>query len=181
MIKAAHFFQIANLMSLSRIFLMVPFVIFFYQDNFWATLITMVLIILSDIFDGHVSRKLNQVSDLGKILDPLADKIALGIGMFVILLKAGAMLWPMFVLIGRDLLIVIAGAIISKKKQEIPVSNIYGKLTSLTLSFAGLAYLIHNYFPIGIVPLILYWIATIFIFASSVSYFIKGYRLLKNQ
>lgn len=180
MIQAKDFLKIPNLLSLSRVILMAPFVYYFYQDSLWPTLIILVAIILTDIFDGYTSRKFNQVTELGKVIDPIADKICLGIGMFVILIKANAMLWPIFVLISRDFLIVIAGLLISKKKKEIPVSNIYGKMTSLTLSFTALAYLIHSYYPIGMTPLIIYWIATGFIFASSVSYFIKGIQLLKK-
>lgn len=180
MIQAKDFLMIPNLLSMSRIVLMAPFAYFFYAGYFTATLIVLIAIILSDILDGYTSRKFNQVSDLGKIIDPVADKICIGIGMFVILIKANAMLWPIFVLISRDALILLSSFFIAKKQKEIPTSNIFGKMTSFTLSITAIAYLVHIYYPIGIVPLIIYWIATGFIFLSSISYLLKGINLFKK-
>ena len=66
---------IPNLLSVIRILLIPVFAYLFYNDEkIWAVVI-LALSGLSDTFDGQIARKFNQISDLGKVLDPVADKL----------------------------------------------------------------------------------------------------------
>lgn len=66
---------IPNLLSLIRILLIPVFAYLFYNDEkIWAVVV-LALSGLSDMFDGKIARKFNQISDLGKVLDPVADKL----------------------------------------------------------------------------------------------------------
>jgi len=92
------------------------------------------LAVSSDFLDGLVARRTGAVSDWGKILDPLADKI--GIGALVITLAAvGALpVWFLAVVIARDVLIAGGGILLTKRLGTPPSSNLWGKATSLCMS-----------------------------------------------
>ena len=73
----------SNLLSLFRLLLAIPF--WFLLDNFksdtvrYFTFFLCVFGAITDILDGFLARKFNQVTEMGKIIDPLADKVVIGI------------------------------------------------------------------------------------------------------
>lgn len=184
MIRLKDLVKIPNLVSLLRVFLMPFFMICFYKEQFLCTLILIIAIIITDFLDGFLSRALNQITEMGKVLDPLADKICLGLGLFAILLKAQITLIPLYVLISRDLLIVAAGGFLAKKNMAIPPSNLYGKLSTFFLSLTGLVFFINPFYQnvkwVYYGGVALYIIASVFIALSSISYFIRGVKIFKN-
>lgn len=66
---------VPNLLSLIRIILIPVFGVLFYHDHVLAAVIVLAVSGLTDLFDGKIARRFNQVSELGKILDPIADKL----------------------------------------------------------------------------------------------------------
>ena len=64
-----------NILSISRILLLVPIIIFFENDFFLLSTITFILASITDFLDGYIARKNNQTSDTGALLDLLSDKI----------------------------------------------------------------------------------------------------------
>ena len=104
----------------------------------WAVLLY-TLICLTDYMDGWVARRFNQVTDMGKILDPLADKILVLV--FLPLLQASAItLFPVFIIISREFAI-MALRVVSAKNGVIIDANLTGKLkTALTLPICGLLF-----------------------------------------
>lgn len=93
------------------------------------------LTFLSDFLDGYIARKLNQVSVMGKILDPLADKIVTLFAVLFIYLYKDFPLLLAVIIIGRDVIILAMSFIVMRKKQFVTVSNIYGKWA---VTFIGL-------------------------------------------
>jgi CDP-diacylglycerol--glycerol-3-phosphate 3-phosphatidyltransferase len=88
-----------------------------------------VIIWISDLLDGYFARKLNQVSELGKILDPLADKIfIISIGI-ILLIQNIIPLWFVIVIIVRDIIIFSGGTYLKYSKKIVPVSNWIGKIS----------------------------------------------------
>lgn len=88
-----------------------------------------VMIWLSDLLDGYVARKLNQVSELGKIIDPLADKICvISIGI-ILLIQNIIPLWFVLVIVLRDILIFSGGIYLKYSKKIVPASNWIGKIS----------------------------------------------------
>ncbi len=184
MIKAKDFFLPGNLISLSRIVLTFIFAKFFNEEKWVATIIVVLIVLITDFLDGAISRKLNQITDLGKILDPLADKIGLAIGMFMILIKVKVFLWPVIFLIFRDVVILTFGLIIMKKKNTIPSSNMIGKLTTTFLALSAFVFLFYILFKkqgLYNAGLIIYYIAIGFIFLSSFFYAKLAKNLLKKN
>lgn len=107
-----------------------------------------VLIILvavsTDALDGYFARKFNEISDLGKIIDPLADKIGVGIVVVMLVIFGDIPLWFAIVVLARDIIIFLAGIYIKLKTGIILPSTMSGKvavsLLSLYLVFSILRY-----------------------------------------
>ena len=75
---------VPNAMSLFRILVIPFFAVFFLQGNLTAAIVTLALSGLSDALDGMVARKFNQITELGKMLDPLADMLRLCFQIFIV-------------------------------------------------------------------------------------------------
>jgi len=100
--------NIANKITLARIALVPVFIVLLYFDSYWTNIAATVIYTftaLTDLVDGHIARKHNIVTDLGKILDPVADKILVTAAL-VLLVEMGRLgAIVVIILIGRDLLI----------------------------------------------------------------------------
>ena len=132
--------NVSNSLSLSRIFLAIPMAYFLINDmSYWAVAMGF-LAYFTDIGDGYFARKLNEVTELGKVIDPIADKIFVGVSVIILVLYDKLPLWFVLVVVGRDLLILLAGAYASRKVEIVIQSNYIGKaaviLIALTILFA---------------------------------------------
>ncbi len=128
---------ISNFLSAFRLLLAIPIAILVSSANPEQRLIGVMLIViavLSDIFDGMLARKLNQVTEFGKIIDPLADKIGVAIVAVVLALQGRLPIWFLFLLIVRDMLIFLGGMYIKKVKGIVLQSNLVGKLAVVVVT-----------------------------------------------
>lgn len=121
----------SNFLSFFRALLAVPtsycIVTEFPGNRLWAAgFIT--IAVASDFLDGYLARQLHQVSEFGKILDPLADKIAAGVVSAVLVWAGETPPWFFAAIVGRDLLIVLGGVYIRNKKKIVVQSNWPGKI-----------------------------------------------------
>lgn len=91
------------------------------------------------MLDGWLARKRNEISDLGKILDPLADKVYVGVVVVVMLMQGMLPLWFVLVVLGRDLLILVGGILFERRTGVVLPSNYPGKIAVLVLSGTLLA------------------------------------------
>lgn len=126
---------IPNILSFIRLALCPVFVWTFFNSSpinaFWIFTIASLL----DIIDGFIARKFNAITNLGKILDPVADKILQLCAVICFTIKE---LIPFFVVIVlglKELTMLIGGGIISKKKRNMVYSNTFGKIASFITSF----------------------------------------------
>jgi CDP-diacylglycerol--glycerol-3-phosphate 3-phosphatidyltransferase len=92
--------------------------------------------VLTDFLDGYLARRLKQVSDLGKIIDPLADKVGVGIIAVCLTLTGDIPLWYLVVLLARDLLIFAGGVYIRHQKKIVPQANMAGKIAVNVIALA---------------------------------------------
>lgn len=99
---------LANWLTSARLLLSPVFVLAFMQDGLWARVAALCIVVVSeltDAFDGHVARARGEVTDFGKLLDPLADSIS-RISVFIAFMARGIVPWWMvLVFVYRDSLI----------------------------------------------------------------------------
>ncbi len=126
-----RYFTISNFLSASRIFLVIPMgyclVLDFPYHRLWTAGI-IIIAVATDFLDGFLARKLHQVTDFGKIIDPLADKIGIGIYAVLIAWTGDVPVWFVAFILLRDFLIFSGGLYIQFKKKIVPQSNWPGKI-----------------------------------------------------
>ena len=166
--------QIPNLLSVFRIFDLVIVIIFMeYGMSIWAAAF-FTIGILSDILDGFLARKNNSVTTLGKIIDPLADKI-LNIGVLTAMIKIiDIPYWMIIVIIAREFAVTGLRIIAANENIIIP-ANKWGKLKT-TSQFIAIIILILGLKEIGIYLLLL---AVLFTVISGYIYFYDYYKAVK--
>ena len=124
------FLTASNVLSISRALLVIPFVMVMFSSAPWkdaAGVIIMVLAAVTDKMDGVLARKYGEITEWGKILDPLADKIAIAAVGLVLLLLGRIPLWYVASVLARDLLILGAGIYLKSSRGMVLPSNQVGK------------------------------------------------------
>ncbi len=128
----------SNLLSLFRLLLAFP--TFFMLDYInigyeYRLLILGMLFIayLTDILDGYLARKYNEITEMGKIIDPLADKVFIILLTFKLFLLGEFPDYYFWIIISRDILIFFGGIIVSKIIGKVLPSNLLGKLTVVSI------------------------------------------------
>ncbi|HLF13844.1 MAG TPA: CDP-alcohol phosphatidyltransferase family protein [Bacteroidota bacterium] len=121
---------LSNGLSLLRILLVVPVGILLVSGNpddrlYAAGLIA--IAVLTDFLDGLIARMKNEVTLLGKIIDPVADKVGIGALALILTAQGTLPLWFTLAVVGRDLAILAAAYILSRKGEAMPQSNRTGK------------------------------------------------------
>ena len=124
-------FNIPNILSFIRIIIIIPFVWYFLNDEYLLAAAMLMLSAMSDMFDGIIARKLNQITKLGKILDPVADKLTLTAVVVCIGIKFPETILLVVILILKDVSMLIAGSFLLKKGIDPPAAKWYGKLSTI--------------------------------------------------
>lgn len=127
-----EYLTVSNLLSFTRILLVLPFLLVMLSDipsaRLWGCLI-LALGALTDKLDGYVARRFHEETELGRILDPLADKVGVGAVAIILLLLGSLPLWFVATLVVRDLLILAGGLYIKRRTGVVLPSNTAGKWT----------------------------------------------------
>jgi cardiolipin synthase len=137
--------NIPNSMSIMRI-VMAP-ILFVLILNITSEIYPILIIlyfftVLLDFFDGYVARKLSQETEMGKILDPLADKLLMFSLVLAFIIEANFPVWLAVIIILRDFALLLGSFVIFKKKYTVRASILIGKATFSFLSFLILIYVI---------------------------------------
>lgn len=123
--------SIPNVISFLRIIIIIPFVSSFMKDDYILAGSLLILSGLSDLLDGMIARKFNQVTALGKMLDPTADKITLMAVMVCVGIKLPKIFPFMIILIIKEVIMLIAGLVLIYRNQLPPPAQWYGKLATI--------------------------------------------------
>lgn len=141
----------ANLFSVLRIVVLPGVAYGLSRDDRLGVLLCIILFAfaaITDFLDGYLARRLNQISRLGIALDPIADKIFAGVTIIFLVIYREMPIWLAIVVVGRDLLILSAAALLLRGRQISLPSNLVGKYTFGVIAFLLGSYVIR--FPFGI-------------------------------
>ena len=127
-------FTIPNLLSLLRL-CMIPLIIWLYctQKNYALTAVVLVLSGLTDMVDGYIARRFNMVTDLGKALEPVADKLTQASVMFCLLSRFRRMLVPLLLLIFKEVCNGVISLVVIKKTGKVCGADWHGKVCTWLL------------------------------------------------
>jgi len=177
--------NVPNLLSLIRL-LFSPLITYLVLKEHYAFSLTLILFLaLTDFLDGFLARKLNQVTKLGKILDPIADKVFTFFAILSYTFLSKEKLNPpiFFLLLGRDLLLVLGGFLLTRRGM-VPEPSIFGKLTTFFVSISLITVGILNVYNLSFLKatLSVLEITSIgFILLSWIDYSLKGFKMLLSN
>lgn len=133
-----QFFTASNLISLVRLVMTVPIVWALLTQQLTLAFGLCVIAAFSDWLDGAVARATQTVSEWGKILDPIADKVLVGSVVVVLLVNHLLPIWFVCVVLGRDALIIVGG-LFARKYTPIVLPSLWsGKLAVSAIAFTGM-------------------------------------------
>lgn len=176
-------FTIPNVLSMIRLCL-IPVIVWLYlgKKNYLLTGIFVVISGLTDIVDGTIARKFNMISDVGKVLDPIADKSTQLVVMFLLALDHPIMLLPIILTFIKEAFMAISGYLVVKRCNIVLGANWHGKAATVLLTATMALHLVwHAIKPI--VSNILVVLCSVMILLSLVLYAKRnlGYLLNKNE
>ena len=174
----------SNFLSLLRLLMAVPlWYLFDYLGDPGMRIVLFSVCIIAaatDILDGYLARKLDQVTEFGKIIDPLADKVAVGAIIIKLFLIGEIPGYYFFLIIGRDVLIFAGGIYVSQKIGKVLPSNALGKMTVINIGIVILL-IVLGISRESLVFLVLYDLSIILIFISLIAYVIRAKEFLKRK
>ena len=132
---------VPNAMSLFRILVIPFFAYFFLKDNLTAAVIALALSGLSDALDGFVARRFNQITELGKMLDPLADKLTQGTVAVCIAVRYPTICPLLFLLVTKELVMLCGACFLLHRGKKPCAAKWYGKV-STTLFYAAIVLIV---------------------------------------
>ena len=170
---------IPNAITLLRLLLIVPFMVFYRSGRIAAALIVVVLSALSDMADGTIARKFNMVSDFGKAFDPVVDKLNQAAAIFCLTEKFPHMIFLLVILIIKELTSGVLTLRAIKKTKAVQSADWHGKLatTSLYTTFA-----VHLLFPqiSGRLSDAMIIVCTLIMLMSFILYTVRNIRYIRS-
>ena len=177
-------FTISNLLSFIRLIIAVP--LWFLLDEIGnsnsglSVIVLAVIAIITDYMDGYFARRRNEVTEFGKIIDPIADKVVVAVVAIKLFILGRIPSYFFYIVVGRDLLIFFGGLILSSKLGRVLPSNMLGKITVTVLAFL-LLLIILDFNQSNIFFKIIYFSTLILIVASFVAYIIRAIEFIKKK
>lgn len=187
--------NLANKITISRIlatpvflFFLIPgwFGQFFGLDQWgrYAAAAIFILASITDMVDGNIARKHNMVTELGKFLDPVADKLLVTAALIAFVKTDNLSVWVVFIIIAREF-IVTGFRVIAAGRGIIIAADKWGKFKTIIQIVAIVAILIRN-FPISLITdfplgMVLMYIAVVLTVISGVNYIVKNANVLGDN
>ena len=126
-----YFIFIPNLLSIIRIYLMYPLLTFISEENYLFALYIFIIAAATDGLDGYLARIMDWQTDLGKILDPIADKVLLIGTIFILWMNSYIPIFVLVVFVLRALIIIMGAAFhMTVYETAAPNPNVFGKITT---------------------------------------------------
>jgi cardiolipin synthase len=128
--------SIPNMLSILRLFMVPVFLVLLLTGQFIAALITLMVASATDWLDGQIARRFNQVTKLGQLLDPAADRLFIFAALIGLTINGNIPLWLALIVVSRDLMLVIVYPILASHGYgPLPV-HFLGKAGTFALLYA---------------------------------------------
>lgn len=173
--------NIPNTLSLIRLFLLPIFAVLYLSGAVYSALIVLLLSGLTDLFDGMIARKCNQITEIGKLLDPIADKIT-QVTVLVCLAVRNVALVPLMIICAiKETLQLIGGWILLSRNSVIRGSKWFGKVSTFTFYVVMLIIVFCKSLPKEVTTalIVLVSIMMVFSFFTYMAMYVKARR--ENQ
>ncbi len=173
--------NLPNWLSLFRLALVPAFIAVYFSGLEYANVLAVIIYgiaSLTDILDGKIARKYNQTTKLGRILDPLGDKVMTFSVLLCITIDRIIPIWAVVIFVIKELLMVIGGFILMKKSSDMPPSNYLGKCSTVVFFLVCVYLTLFKNTP-ETVATILISIAILFSIAALVSYLVRYIRMMR--
>ena len=187
--------NLPNRLTLARIIMIPVFVVIFYVEaipyNFAISAAVFALAAFTDFLDGHIARKYNLVTDLGKFLDPIADKVLVSTALIVMLFPYAAQILPWYgaigvaVILAREL--IISGfRMVAASKNIVLAADMSGKIKTFTQDISiivllcGASFNAGIYTPTNIVGLVMLGVSVALTIISGTLCIVKNSAVLKQ-
>ncbi len=176
--------NLPNKLTIVRI-IMIPFFVFFLLTDLfgntgdWIALAIFIVASLTDLLDGHIARKYNLVTNFGKFMDPLADKL-LVCSALICLVELGRLpAWMVVIIISREF--IISGFRLVASDNGIVIAASYWGKFKTTFQMIMICLLIAEIEQIKILTIIVIWVALVLTIVSLADYIIKNKNVMNED
>lgn len=174
--------NLPNKLTILRI-IMIPFFVFFLLiqggENLTYRMIALVLFVvasLTDLLDGKIARKYNLVTNFGKFMDPLADKLLVCSALICLIELKQLPAWMVIIIISREF--IISGfRLVASDNGVVIAASYWGKFKT-TFQMLAVVLLILNIPALSMVTMLCVWVALALTIISLVDYVAKNYKIL---
>lgn len=180
MVKKQQIFTVPNLLSLFRL-LLIPLIVWLYgtKQAYTEALLVLILSAATDIADGIIARKFNLVSDLGKALDPLADKLTQIATLWCLVTRFPHMWLPLAVLMAKELFTGIMSLYAVKKSGQVKGADWHGKLCTVLLYGTMGLHMLWSTIPLLLSKLLMLLCLAVMCL-SGILYWYRNYKQIKD-
>ena len=176
--------NLPNKLTIARV-IMIPFFVLFLLTGLggaaskWIALAIFIIASLTDLLDGHIARKYNLVTNFGKFMDPLADKLLVCAAMICLVEMGRLSAWIVIVIISREF--IISGfRLIASDNGRVIAASYWGKFKT-TFQMLMICLMIADIAQIAVVTAAVMWIALVLTVVSLVDYLVKNKDVLSEQ
>ena len=174
-----------NILTCVRVLLIPVFMVLAYQNNMpcdIAALIVYVVACLTDYVDGYLARKNNQVTNFGKFMDPVADKLLVMAALLIFIEDGTIPAWAVAIILGREF-IVSALRMVAASEGLVIAANMWGKAKTM-ITMITLIFLLCPIGPVMLGPVslqtIMIWITVVITAISGVTYIKDNFAVIKD-
>lgn len=171
--------NLPNKLTIFRVILIIPFVVLLLMGFDWIALGIFVIASLTDLIDGKIARKYGLVTNFGKFMDPLADKVLVCSALICLIQLGRIPAWVVIVIIAREF--IISGfRLIASDNDVVIAANMWGKYKT-TFQMIMVILMIANIPVLRLVTDVVMWIATALTIISLVDYIYKNKNILQGD
>jgi len=123
--------NLPNLLSIFRLALVPVFAVLYFSEHGRHAVWVFVFASATDVLDGFLARRMGQITQLGRVLDPLADKLMTGCVLICMGMTGKAPLWVVVLFCLKEALMGVGAIVQFKRIEDVPSSKFYGKASAI--------------------------------------------------